>query len=213
MAIKPLTISLLNTGMVIVDENGRVNAMFVQNLNNIIQNLASAFNALAGVSADQGDILDQLLEINGLIEDVNGNLVAIDGRINGVQSDLITQTITNSYTDPSVVLTSSYNGTSGTITIAAHQRVYTDGMTVSVAAGSLTGFNPDTYQYVYYQDPTRAGGAVTYQATTDIQTAAQINGVHSLGGILIPKTSGGTGSGGGSTPPGTGGRYQEMNAQ
>jgi len=213
MAVKPLTISLLNTGMVIVDENGRVNAMFVQNLNNIIQNLTSAFNAIAGAVAEQEHILEQLIEINGLIEDVNGDLVAINGKVSDVQSDLITQTITNSYTNPDSVVTATYNGTTGTITIANHQRIYTDGVIVPVTGGTLTGFTAGSYQYIYYLDPSRTGGNVTYQATTDIQTAAQINGVHSLGGVMIPTTTGGTGSGGGSTPPGTGGRYQEMNAQ
>lgn len=59
-------------------------------------------------------------------------------------------------------------GTDATVTVSANTRYYGDGTSVAVNSGSVTGvaYGLDA-ALIYYDDPTRAGGAVTYLVTTD----------------------------------------------
>jgi hypothetical protein len=107
------------------------------------------------------------------------------------------QDITNSYTNPSTVLTAD---ASGTITISAHQRVYGDGRTVPVDGGSVGGFPAGAYVSVYYDDAARAGGAVMYQGTAS--AIAQAGNRHSVGQIAIPAAGEPPAQGGGVSAPG-----------
>lgn len=95
-------------------------------------------------------------------------------------------------------------GTSdGTVTIAAHSRVYTTGTTettVPVDGGSVSGFAQGAYVRVYYLDAAREGGAVTYQGTTAEVT--QTGDTHVVGGVTIPQIGSPPASGEGTTPPG-----------
>lgn len=92
-------------------------------------------------------------------------------------------------------------GTDATITISAHTRHYPqpDGTTVdvSVSGGSITALAYSTFYYIYYDDAARAGGAVTYHATTSDSTAAQLGDRHTVGGVMTPAAlaapTGGTG--------------------
>lgn len=85
-----------------------------------------------------------------------------------------------------LTVTATDAGTDVTINISAHTRLYSDGTSVSVDAGSLTGRNYATTYYLYYDDPTYAGGAVTYQSTVTQSTAAQVNGRHLVGEVTTP---------------------------
>lgn len=100
-------------------------------------------------------------------------------------------------------------GTSSTINISAHSRVYatTPPTTVSVDAGSIPSLAPSTRYYIYYDDPSRAGGSVAYVATTSQSNVAQVGDRHSVGTIVTPAPSAGTTNGGRVTPPG--GNYDE----
>jgi hypothetical protein len=88
------------------------------------------------------------------------------------------------------VITAADVGANVTITIAAHTRNYPqpDGSVISVAVtgGSLTARSYSTDYFVYYDDPARTGGGVTYQSTTAAATAAQIGDRHTVGEILTP---------------------------
>lgn len=95
-------------------------------------------------------------------------------------------------------------GANTTITVSAHTRVYADGTSVSVAGGTLTGLGYTTTYFVYYDDVTRAGGTVTYVATTSSTTAAQINNRHLVGSILTPAALAGGTTGKSVQPPGVG---------
>lgn len=63
-------------------------------------------------------------------------------------------------------VTASDGGGSATISVAAHGLNTSQGL-ISYNAGSVTGLSYSTTYYVYTLDPTYAGGAVTYLATTD----------------------------------------------
>jgi hypothetical protein len=92
----------------------------------------------------------------------------------------------------------------GLVTIANHDRHYGDGTIVAVTGDTLaTGEASPTRVHIYYSDPSRAGGAVTYQYSTDEADAAQIGDVHNVGAVEIPAA--GTQSGGYARPPGYGG--------
>ena len=91
---------------------------------------------------------------------------------------------------------------SGVVTITSHSRNYGDQAVVSVNAGSVnTGAAAGSVVRLYYNDPKKAGGAVTYQATVDPATPIpQGNGIHSVAVVTIP--SSGTASGKLLQPPG-----------
>lgn len=117
-----------------------------------------------------------------------------------VQTANATQAVVNltgSYVDPPGVLTAD---SSGTITIAAHSRVYVDGTSVSVNAGSVSGFASGDTVTVVYVDPARAGGAVTYQGTTS--PVAQTENTHVVGAATIPAVGQPDAAGLGVTAPG-----------
>ncbi len=83
-------------------------------------------------------------------------------------------------------LTGSDAGANATITISGHTRVYGNATSVSVTGGSVTGLAYSTLYYVYYDQASRAGGAVTYVATTSQTTAAQTGDRHLVGQCLTP---------------------------
>lgn len=93
--------------------------------------------------------------------------------------------LTNSGVTPNP-LTATDAGASATITIAGHTRVYGSGTSVAVTGGSLTGRAYSTLYYVYYDQVSRLGGAVTYASTTSVTTAAQTGDRHLVGKITTP---------------------------
>ena len=100
-------------------------------------------------------------------------------------------------------------GAAATVSIPAHTRIYAD-KSVAVAAGTITGLALNTYYVIFYDDPTRSGGAVTYQASTDPDDAliTPANpGRHYFGDITTPAagSTGGSTGGGASGPGGVGG--------
>lgn len=101
-----------------------------------------------------------------------------------------------------VAITATDAGTDVTISIAAHNRIYSSGTTVAVNAGNITGQNYSTTYYIYYDDPSRAGGAVTYFATTSRETAAQVGNRHLVGDVLTPASGAPPADGIPKPPPG-----------
>lgn len=121
------------------------------------------------------------------------------------------QTATLISTSSQVDLT--IDATDTTITISDHTRRYSD-VDVEVDGDTLTGLTAETQYHLYYDDPDRAGGAVTYHATEDYFEAflSAANPRRHYAGFVKTDVSGGTGtSGGGSLPPGGGGAspYQQ----
>lgn len=100
------------------------------------------------------------------------------------------------------------SGTDTTITISDHTRRYND-KDVAVTGATLTGLTPETQYYLYYDDPDRAGGAVTYHTTGDYFSAflSPDHPARHFAGFIMTDSVGGTGTGGGgSLPPGGGGK-------
>lgn len=110
------------------------------------------------------------------------------------------QSLVNSYVD-GVTVSATDAGSNATINITAHDRVYGDGTTVAVNSGSVTGLSYSTLYYVYYIQASRAGGAVTYQATTSQATAGQTGDTHLVGSVTTPAAAAADTNGKGILPP------------
>lgn len=85
-----------------------------------------------------------------------------------------------------VTITATDAGVNVTVTISAHTRVYGDGTSVAVNAGSVLALAYSTLFYIYYDQTSRLGGAVTYLATTSVLTAAQTGNRHLVGKVTTP---------------------------
>lgn len=103
--------------------------------------------------------------------------------------------LVNSYIDPTTVL----SATPAVITIASHVRHYADGTTASVSGGTVAATASLDVDYVYYSDPTRAGGTVTYLVSTT--QPPQTGNTHVVGAVTIP-AAGTQAGGGGPQKPG-----------
>lgn len=111
--------------------------------------------------------------------------------------------LTNSYPSANP-LSASDAGANATVTIAGHNRIYGDGTSVAVTGGSLTALAYSTEYFVYYDDATRAGGAVTFVSTTSPTTAAQTGDRHLVGSVTTPAAAAPPTTGEAVQPPGVG---------
>lgn len=79
-------------------------------------------------------------------------------------------------------LVASSDAVNATISVGAHVLQYGFG-TVAYNSGTILGLLPATNYFVYTDDPTYAGGAVTYLATTTRQNVTANNGRYFVGSI------------------------------
>lgn len=98
-------------------------------------------------------------------------------------------------------LTATDAGADASIAIASHNVQFGFG-TVGYNSGTITGLAFSTLYYVYVNDPTYAGGAVTYLATTNANNVTANDGYYYVGKVTTPAngagdTGGGWGGGGG----------------
>ena len=100
-----------------------------------------------------GTTIDGLAQMPGIVPSEQSLPMVSTGNLSSVQDD-------------QAALTASDAGASATISVAAHALDMSTGP-VSYNAGSITGLSYSTKYYVYCVDPTYAGGAVTYLASTD----------------------------------------------
>lgn len=149
-------------------------------------------------------------DITQLVTDLATAVAAIvtaQAAANAAQSTANTvkrdDSISTSWTSPGTILSAADAGADATITIAGHTRKYSDNTAVAVTGASLTALAYSTKYYIYYDQTSRAGGAVTFHATTDpnVAKANAAAGRHECGNILTPAAAAPPTSGG-YTPPG-----------
>jgi hypothetical protein len=152
--------------------------------------------------------LNQLLDLP-IIQDAlatvsaaaaNANAAAANANVaaNSVasESSLVNSYIdTGSFTPPLISCTPL-----GVVTIAAHTRVYGNPMlnpSAAVSSGSVTVSSAvagDVLR-IFYSDPAKSGGNVTYQATKDpAPPPVQGAGTHSVGSVVVPSSGSSTGN-------------------
>lgn len=118
----------------------------------------------------------------------------------------------SSYTEPTNVVSATDVGSSCTITVAAHKRVYPvqgdiDVPDLMLAGGTVTEQPYSTTLYVYCDDITLANASPAFLTTAD-QRSAQVGaaaGRHFVGVITTPAAGAPPATGGGGYPPGGGG--------
>jgi hypothetical protein len=95
-----------------------------------------------------------------------------------------------SYRPTSNPLTGTDAGASATINIAAWVNRTGSKGDISYNSGSITALSYSTLYYLYFDDPSLAGGSPTYIASTAKATAANGAGRFFLGSIYTPKSGG-----------------------
>lgn len=156
------------------------------------QSIEAAFRGQQGQIDTLEEVVEGLKAAQQAAAQANQKAESIDSSV----------TLANSKTDPVDGILSA--SSDGTVTIAAHSRVYTYSsgvvVTVPVNAGAVSGFAQGSFVRIYYMDAAREGGAVAYQGTTAEVT--QTGDTHVVGGVTIPAAGSPPSSGTGTTPPG-----------
>lgn len=159
----------------IVEGAGLPHRSFHQNWDKAMETIESALNSViaAQAAADAA---------NAAAAAADAAAIAAQGAADDAAS---TSALANSGVTGATI-TGTDAGANVTVTISAHTRVYGDGTSVSVNGGSVTGLSYSTLYYIYYDQASRAGGAVTYLATTSQTTAAQTGDRHLVGQVTTP---------------------------
>jgi hypothetical protein len=109
--------------------------------------------------------------------------------------------LANSYTT-GLTITATDAGSNVTIAMSAHTRVYGDGTSVSVNSGNVTALAYSTDYWIFYDQASRLGGAVTYQASTSIQGNGTAANRHFIGAVRTPAALASPQTGNPVLPPG-----------
>jgi hypothetical protein len=195
----------------ITDRDGTPSRAFHQWFDTYGKNIEDAFNqldaAVAAIAAAQAAADAANAAAAAADAAAIAAQSAADTAQNAADDAAATAAIANSGVT-GVTITATDAGTNATISVSGHTRVYGDGTTVSVNSGSVTALAYSTLYYIYYDQASRAGGAVTYQATTSQTTAAQTGNRHLVGSVTTPAAAGAPNDGDYVGPPGVGGIIQ-----
>ena len=190
----------INYQVSIVDEKGRMTMQFQLFLQNLIKQLKGKFGELDAALLEQA--LIDVAEATVAAQDAaTGAQDAADNAQTAADDTAAASSLASSGAS-GLTITGADAGANARINISAHTRVYGDGTSVAVNAGQVLGLAYSTIYYVYYVDPARAGGAVTYQASTNANNAIQIGNTHSLGTVETPAAAGPSIPGRVNPPPG-----------
>jgi len=185
-----------------VASDGRFVTYVTTTLNNMIARVEAAINAIASIPEIEAALA-------GLDAATQAAQTAADNAQAAADTVTAASDLANSY-PTGLTVTATDAGASASISISAHTRVYGGGTSVPVNAGSVTALAYDTYYYIYYDDPTRNGGAVTYAATIDEAVAAQTGDRHVVGATMTPTAGQPDNSGTPVRPPGAGTIQREV---
>lgn len=172
----------------IVDQEGMPTNEFLRSLNNSFKVLVDAQNATAAALAAAGIATAAAATANAA------------ATATASESSLV-----NSFVTGFAGVSPLSADAAGNVTVANHSRQYGDttlNPTRAVTGGVIaTGQVNPALVRIYYDDPTRAGGAVTYHFTVD-PAAAPVQGGnrHVVGAVTIPAA--GSANGGYVRPPG-----------
>lgn len=97
--------------------------------------------------------------------------VAAQTAADSVATDVSVQALQLSGVSNNCTIVGSDTGAAARIAINSHTRYYADGTSVSVTGNNVSSLSYDTMYWVYYDDASRAGGAVSYAVTTDPNNA------------------------------------------
>lgn len=183
----------------------------------IVRYFDKFLTALEAVLTDQQSQLTAIQTLQSQMNDRITEIEAAQAAADEAQAEAVASykevARINSYPNPGVgIVSASDAGSSATVTVTGHTRVYPveggiDVPDVAITGGSVTGLSYSTTYYVYYDDTTLADTTPTFAATTSA-ASAQVGaaaGRHFVGFVTTPASGGTTTSGGGGAPPGGGG--------
>jgi hypothetical protein len=181
-----LKLPRLSAGGAIVDGQGRPTAAFLSWWAQFADRIETEVGALAAAQAAQ----DAAAAANSAAAAANAAAGAAQGVADGLAALAALQA---SFVSAGTTLTGSDDGTSARASVSAHTRLYGDGSTVAVAGGSVGGLGFSANAYLYYDQASRAGGAVAYAATSDFaaaQPTATQPDRHYVGVVTLPADGG-----------------------
>lgn len=198
MAIGPIRLDRLLRFEKVANADGTVDADFQAKWQTVMENIESSVNAVidAQNAADAANAAAAAADAAAAAAQTAADDATTAAATAAADSSLASSGVTG------LTMTATDAGADATITISGHTRIYGDGTSVSVTGGSVTGLAYSTGYYLYYDQSSRAGGSVTYQATTSAATAAQTGDRHSLGAVTTPAALGGPVDGNINLPPG-----------
>ena len=165
----------LDNNIPIVTENRTPSLTFHQWWQTMAERLETVLTALQ----DAVDAIQQALDAADIAQQAADTAQAAGDAANSVAS------LTNSGVT-GITLTATDAGASATVNVSSHTRIYGDGTRVTVEAGSVTGLAYSTLYYIYYEDAGRGGTGLTYQASTNVDDAAQVGNTHLVGTVTTP---------------------------
>jgi hypothetical protein len=182
----------------IADNAGRPSAPFIVWWQTVVTQIEKAVNAIVTLTGITDDFATAITNAQNAANTANtaaatANAAAATAAA-AAAAAAKESALNNSYISPDSVLTT----TTTVITVAAHTRHYGDGTSVSVSGGTVAATGTGDLDYVYYSDPTRAGGTVTYICSTT--EPAQTGDTHVVGAATIPTSGTGVGGGGPKRP-------------
>lgn len=165
------------------------------------------------------EVLEQIASILGITDQLNAAIASAQSAADSANSaasdaqsaaDAASSAADTAATESSLAtsgttgltITATDAGASVTVAISAHNRIYGNGASVAVNAGNIAGLSYSTTYYLFYVDASRAGGSVTFQASTSQGAAAQTGNVHSLGAVATPAAAAPPTDGRPNLPPG-----------
>lgn len=202
-------INLFQRGVPIVDNKGAPTLQFQTDWQQTINNIYAQIDAIVLAQAAAAAAQDAADDAQAAASNAQTAADAADAAATGAQAatdaSKAENSLVNSYPANPVGGTLIEADNTGAVTIADHDRVYGDttlNPTVGVDGDIVgTGAAAGDVVRVYYTDPTRAGGAVTYQFTIDpASPPVQGGDTHSVGAVEIP--AGAPSPGGPVRPPG-----------
>ena len=198
MAIAPIRLDRLLRFDRVADANGMASGDLQAKWQRVMEEIESSVNAVidAQNAADAANAAAAAADAAAAAADAAATAAQTAAETAAADSSLASSGVTG------LTMTATDAGASATITISGHTRIYGDGTSVSVTGGSVTGLAYSTGYYVFYDQSSRLGGAVIYQATTSAATAAQTGDRHSLGAVTTPAAAGPPNDGNVNLPPG-----------
>ena len=200
MAIAPIRLDRLLTFERVANGDGTASSDFQAKWQRVMEEIETAVNAVidAQNAADAANAAAAAADAAALAAQS-----AATNAQTAANAAAAATAIANSYVT-GVTITGTDAGANATINISAHTRNYADGVNVAVNGGSVTGLAYSTLYYIYYDQASRAGGAVAYQVTTAEATAAQIGDRHTVGSVTTPAAAAPNNTGDFVYPPGVG---------
>lgn len=198
----PLKLPRLQGNQQLIDDKGYPTTVFVLWWQSVAERVEESINGIALALEAAGIALDAADAAQLAADNADAAALAAQG---AADATLAEASIVSSFPDNFVGASPLSVDSAGIVTVLNHDRVYGDptlNPTVAVLGDTVvTGAtNPDIVR-IFYDDPTRAGGAVTYQFTVDPATPpVQGGNRHSLGAVEVPAS--GSVDGGFVRPPG-----------